>query len=99
MVEAGGIEYSGSRIALRGEFDLGDLEVMRMALSAARCWGRPTLVDLSGVTFLDATCTRELATWRLLRPDLLTLHNPSWQALRSLAAYRREVFASSKDDV
>jgi anti-anti-sigma regulatory factor len=45
--------------------------------------GLPTYVDLSGVTFLDVVCTRELAAqYRLYGTygRLLALRNPSCQA-------------------
>jgi len=84
-VEIGRIRRSGSRLELRGEFDLGVLGELRDALGALHNSG-PTLVDLSGVTFMDSSCAGELAAWRRLSPGLLSLATPSWQARASFSA-------------
>lgn len=83
-VEMGEIRRVGSRLVLRGEFDLGVLEELRAALGAP--YPGPTSVDLSGVTFMCASCAWELAAWRLLRPGPPTLTAPSWQARASFSA-------------
>lgn len=43
-------------------------------------------VDLSGITFLDAQCARELAVQYQLHRDNLVLCNPSPQAELSVSA-------------
>lgn len=77
----------GTSVRLSGEFDVDDLDALRQTLDNVPGDGRPTRVDLSGVTFLDVLCARELASGsggdcggRLL------LRNPSWQAKYSLEA-------------
>lgn len=81
------IGRSGSRLTLRGEFDLDDLSAaLGAALGAARAGaeGGRVVADLSGVTFMDLRCARELTAWHALRPDLVELRAPSWQAGASL---------------
>lgn len=76
----------GVLVELRGEFDQYNLEDLRETLGdvvALRC---PTLVDLSGVTFLDIGATRELTIRSQLYAHHLTLLNPSWQVRASVAA-------------
>ena len=71
-------------VRLSGEFDAHDLEALREALDGAASPQGATFVDLSGVTFMDAPCGRELAA--RARRDRLSLRNPSWQARASLGA-------------
>ncbi len=73
-------------IELRGEFDRYNLEDLQEALGDVVALRRPTLVDLSGVTFLDVGATRELAVRCQLYAHHLTLCNPSWQVRASAAA-------------
>ena len=47
---------------------------------------QPVFVDLSGITFLDASCARELAVQYQLHPKHLVLCTPSPQVKLSLAA-------------
>ncbi len=81
-------------IELRGEFDQQNLEDLRETLSNVVVLRRPTLVDLSGVTFLDVGTTRELAIQSQLYAHQLTLSNPSWQVRASLAACGFESWVS-----
>ena len=76
----------GRRVAVGGEFDLRNLEDLRYALRDVPRSDEPLVVDLSGVTFLDSQCVRELAAWKLLHPDLMRLRDPSWQARSSFVA-------------
>jgi anti-anti-sigma regulatory factor len=73
-------------VNLAGEFDAYDLETLCQVLDVLLNSREPACVNLSGVTFLDLGCAREL----VIRSDLcggrLTLHNPSWQAAASLRA-------------
>ena len=73
-------------IELSGEFDLYDLEDLREALGGAASSGRPAVVDLSGVTFLDVGTTRELAVGSQLSPRRLVLRSPSRAVRASVAA-------------
>jgi anti-anti-sigma regulatory factor len=50
----------GVLVELRGEFDGHNLEDLRRILDSVVALRRPTMVDLSGVTFLDVGATREL---------------------------------------
>lgn len=65
------------RIWLSGELDLRCLEGLRAALRTALRSRRPVLVDLSGVTFLEELCLRELAVHYQLNPGRLVLWRPS----------------------
>jgi len=77
---------AGVLAELRGEFDghnLGDLHHTLDSLVALR---RPTMVDLSGVTFLDVGATRELTVRSRPYAHHLTFRNPSPQVRASVAA-------------
>lgn len=76
----------GLLVELRGEFDQYNLEDLQDTLSDVMALRRPTLVDLSGVTFLDVGATRELAIRSRLYTHHLALRNPSWQVRASVAA-------------
>ncbi len=76
----------GVLVELRGEFDQHTLEELREVLSDVASWRRPTVVNLSGVTFLDIAATRELTIRSRLYAHHLTLSNPSWQVRKSVAA-------------
>ncbi|MGH3146850.1 MAG: STAS domain-containing protein [Rubrobacter sp.] len=77
-------------VELSGEFDLHDLENLRVALDWAlggtSTPSSPAVVDLSGVTFLDVVTTRELALSSQLHARYMTLHSPSPAVLASVAA-------------
>lgn len=77
---------AGVLIELRGEFDQHALEELREVLGGVASLRRPTMVDLSGVMFLDIAATRELTIRSRLYAHHLTLSNPSWQVRRSVAA-------------
>ncbi len=73
-------------VGLRGEFDQHALEELRETLDGVVALRRPTVVDLSRVTFLDIGATRELTIRSRLYAHHLTLIGPSWQVRRSVAA-------------
>ena len=75
-------------VELRGELDLFSLEDLRKTLNRTLGSMKPTLVDLSGITFLDLASTRELTVHAQLYADHLTLHNPSPQVTASVEAFR-----------
>ncbi|MGH3145064.1 MAG: STAS domain-containing protein [Rubrobacter sp.] len=76
----------GVLVELRGEFDGHNLENLRRILDSVVALRRPTMVDLSGVTFLDVNATRELTVWSRLYAHHLTFRNPSPQVCASVAA-------------
>ncbi len=76
----------GVLVELRGEFDGHNLEDLRRILDSLLALRRPTMVDLSGVTFLDVGATRELTIRYLLYAQHLTFRNPSPQVRASVAA-------------
>jgi anti-anti-sigma regulatory factor len=81
--ESGG----GVTVFLRGEFDLfslGELSETLSGVAALRC---RTLLDLSGVTFLDLQAAREIAVRSELYAHHLTLRNLSPQATASVEAF------------
>lgn len=76
----------GVLVELRGEFDGHNLEDLRQILDSVVALRRPTMVDLSGVTFLDVAATRELTVRSRLYAHHLTFRNPSPQVCASVAA-------------
>ena len=77
---------TGILVELSGEFDVGAKRALGKMLDGVARWDRPVYVDLSGVTFLDASCLWELVVQYQLHGDHLTLSNPSWQVELSVAA-------------
>lgn len=76
----------GVLVELRGEFDGHNLADLRRILDSAVALRRPTMVDLSGVTFLDVAATRELTVRSRLYAHHLTFRSPSPQVCASVAA-------------
>jgi anti-anti-sigma factor len=88
-IRTGRAELPGVLVELAGELDVHDLESLRRTFDDTLSSGLPTYVDLSGVTFLDTVCARELAAqYRLYGTHgrLLTLRDPSWQVEASFRA-------------
>jgi len=77
-------------VELRGELDLYSLGELRENLNRALGPRRSVLVDLSGITFLDLECARELAVRSQLDADRLTLRNPSPHVQASVEAFGME---------
>lgn len=78
--------HAGVLVELRGEFDVSCLGAFRHALNRASRFGRPAFVDIGGVTFMDALCTRELVTRSRTGANPLRLCRPSWQFRLGVAA-------------
>lgn len=77
---------AGLVVELWGEFDifcLGELKRMLADVSSRRT---PTLVDLSGIAFLDLQSARELAVRSLLNAQHLTFRDPSPQVMATVVA-------------
>ena len=77
-------------VELRGEFDLSSVTELRSTLDYVASFRKPTVVDLSGVTFIDLQSTRELAVRSQLYAYHLSFVNPSWQARASVKACKLE---------
>lgn len=75
-------------VELSGEFDLRDLTNLREALDEAG--EEKSVIDLSGVTFLDMQTTRELAVRLQIHAGNLVFRHPSWAVLSSIAAFGYE---------
>lgn len=73
-------------VDLGGEFDFSSLDSLRDALDVVTDLRRPAVVDLSGVTFLDLGCARELAVRSQLYAHHLALRGPSWQVNTTIRA-------------
>jgi anti-anti-sigma factor len=73
-------------VELSGEFDILYQKVLENVLSRSLTSGRPTLVDLSRVTFMDSQCVRELAIHYQLGRGSLALCDPSRGVELSVAA-------------
>jgi len=74
--------HSGVLVELHGEFDVACLWAFRRALRRATELREPTFVDVSGVTFMDTLCLRELAA----RDPAARVCRPSWQFELSVTA-------------
>ncbi len=83
MRESGG----GVTVSLRGEFDLFSLRDLSETLGGVAALRRQTILDLSGVTFLDLQAAREIAVRSELYAHHLTLRNLSPQARASVKAF------------
>ena len=86
VIEVRESSEGGVLVELRGEFDRHNLGDLRETLDAVLALRRPTVVDLSGVIFLDVGATRELTIRSRLYAHHLTLHNPSPEVRASVAA-------------
>lgn len=71
-------------LEMRGEFDLSSFDELRGSLDTFANLRESATVDLSGVTFLDAGCARELAVLSQLHAHRINLTSPSWQTLRTI---------------
>ena len=71
---------------MRGEFDAYSLPDLREALDHVCAFGKPIVVDLCGVTFLDMQSARELVVRSLTQADHLAFENPSSGVLASIRA-------------
>ncbi len=74
-------------VELWGEFDLFSLTDLRETLNKILALCKRTLVDLSGITFLDLDSARELALRSQIYARYLTLHDPSPQVTASVRAF------------
>ena len=77
---------AGVKVGMRGEFDAYSLPDLREALDHVCAFGKPVVVDLSGVTFLDPQSARELVVRSLTQAHHLAFENPSSGVLASLRA-------------
>jgi anti-anti-sigma regulatory factor len=75
---------AGVKVGMRGEFDAHSLPDLREALDHVCAFGKPVVVDLSGVTFLDLQSARELVVRSLYQAHHLAFENPSSVVLASL---------------
>ncbi|HEV3476781.1 MAG TPA: STAS domain-containing protein, partial [Rubrobacteraceae bacterium] len=73
-------------VRLDGEFDVLYQKTLADTLVDSLASGRPTLVDLSGVTFMDSRCLRELVVYYQLGKGRVALCDPSHEVMLSVAA-------------
>lgn len=73
-------------LRLSGEFDVLHQKTLADSLGDSLASGRPTLVDLSGVTFMDSRCLRELVVFYQLGRGRVALCDPSHEVELSVAA-------------
>jgi anti-anti-sigma regulatory factor len=83
---------TGMVVELWGEFDAFSLQDLREALSEVSTPRGSTLVDLSGVTFLDLQSAREFAVRSMLYAQHLSFGNPSPEAWASIKALGLETW-------
>ena len=83
------VRQSGASTAVElwGEWDLFSLDDLRTTLNSVLSLRRETILDLSGITFLDLLSARELAIRAQLYAHRLILSNPSLQVKASLEAF------------
>ena len=77
---------AGVKVGMRGEFDAYSLPDVREALDHTCAFGKPVVVDLSEVTFLDLQSARELVVRSLIQAHRLAFENPSSGVLASIRA-------------
>jgi hypothetical protein len=77
---------AGLVVELWGEFDIFCIAELKRVLGDVSSRRRPTLVDLSGIAFLDLQSARELAVRSLLYARHLTFRNPSAQVMATVGA-------------
>ncbi len=77
---------AGVSVGMRGEFDAYSLPDLRETLDHVCAFGKPVVVDLSGVTFLDLQSARELMVRSLIQAHQLAFENPSSGVLASIRA-------------
>jgi anti-anti-sigma regulatory factor len=77
---------AGVTVGMRGEFDAYSLPDLRETLDHVCTLGKPVVVDLSGVTFLDLQSARELVVRSLIQAQHLAFENPSPRVLASIWA-------------
>lgn len=77
---------AGVTVGMRGEFDAYSLPDLRETLDHVCAFGKPVVVDLSGVTFLDLQSTRELVVRSVIQAHQLVFENPSSGVLASIRA-------------
>jgi anti-anti-sigma factor len=73
-------------VKLSGEFDVRYRMTLEDTLRDCLASVRPTLVDLSGVTFMDTRCVWELAVYYQLGRGRIVFCNPSQNVGVSVAA-------------
>jgi anti-anti-sigma factor len=73
-------------VKLSGEFDVRYQKMLEDTLGDCLDSGRPTFVDLSGVTFMDSRCVQELVVYYQLGKERVALCDPSRQVELSVAA-------------
>ena len=88
----------GVLVELRGEFDRHNLENVQETLNDVAALRESTLVDLSGMTFLDVGISREQVIRSLLYAYRLTLRNPSWQVRAGMIGCRFGAWANFPSD-
>lgn len=81
-----GREDQAVLVRLSGEFDARYERILEDTLGDCLASGRQTYVDLSGVTFMDSRCVRELAVHYQFGEGRLTLCDPSRETELSVAA-------------
>jgi anti-anti-sigma factor len=73
-------------VKLSGEIDVRYQKILDDTMSDCLASGRSTFVDLSGVTFMDSRCVRELALHYQLGNGRVALCDPSWEVELGVAA-------------
>lgn len=85
-IEVREADTKGMVMELWGDLDLFALDTLLKTLNSVAILREPTAVDLSGVTFLDLGCARELAVRSQLYAHNLSLRNPSSQVRSTIRA-------------
>jgi len=73
-------------VKLSGEFDVRCQKTLEDTLSGCLASGRPTLVDVSDVTFMDSRCLEELVVGCQLGKGSVALCDPSHEVELGVAA-------------
>ena len=96
------VDYgAGVSVGMRDEFDAYSLPDLRETLDRVCAFGKPVVVDLSGVTFLDLQSARELVVRSLIQAHQPAFENPSSSVLASMRAlgidYRARIYGGREE--
>jgi len=77
------LEFNGSQLVVRGEFDMSNEYELAAALEMAPRPSGATVVDMSGVSFMDSSALHAFVRFHT-EGNVLVVHHPSPSVVRLL---------------